>query len=309
VEGDDAAAVHQEFADVLDHSYADIRAIQDDTRKNGLKGTPAWPLIILRTPKGWTGPKEVDGVPIEGTFRAHQVPLANVRTNSDHLHTLEAWMKSYEPEKVFDANGHLVVELAELAPHGLRRMGANPSVNGGHLLKALVLPDFIDYALQVPGPGRVTAEAPRKLGELLRDTLRLNPENFRIFCPDEANSNRLNAIFEATTRCSVEPTVSIDEKVGPEGRVLEVLSEHCTEGWLEGYVLTGRHGVWSSYEAFAQIVDSMVTQHAKWLEESLEFPWRKAIASLNVFLTSHAWRNDHNGFSHQAPGFVDNALQ
>jgi xylulose-5-phosphate/fructose-6-phosphate phosphoketolase len=309
VEGDDPTAVHQQFAGVLDHSYADIRAIQDDTRKNGLKGTPAWPLIILRTPKGWTGPKEVDGVPIEGTFRAHQVPLANVRTNSDHLHTLEAWMKSYEPEKVFDANGHLVVELAELAPHGLRRMGANPSVNGGHLLKALVLPDFIDYALQVPGPGRVTAEAPRKLGELLRDTLRLNPENFRIFCPDEANSNRLNAIFEATTRCSVEPTVSIDEKVGPEGRVVEVLSEHCTEGWLEGYVLTGRHGVWSSYEAFAQIVDSMVTQHAKWLEESLEFPWRKPIASLNVFLTSHAWRNDHNGFSHQAPGFVDNALQ
>ena len=309
VEGDDPAAVHQEFADVLDHSYADIRAIQDDTRKNGLKGTPAWPLIILRTPKGWTGPKEVDGIPIEGTFRAHQVPLANVRTNSDHLHRLEAWMKSYEPEKVFDANGRLVAELAELVPHGPRRMGANPSVNGGHLLKALVLPDFIDYALQVPGPGRVIAEAPRKLGELLRDTLRLNPENFRIFCPDEANSNRLNAIFEATTRCSVEPTVSIDEKVGPEGRVLEVLSEHCTEGWLEGYVLTGRHGVWSSYEAFAQIVDSMVTQHAKWLEESLEFPWRKPIASLNVFLTSHAWRNDHNGFSHQAPGFVDNALQ
>ena len=309
VEGGDPATVHQEFAGVLDHSYADIRAIQDDTRKNGLKVTPAWPLIILRTPKGWTGPKEVDGIPIEGTFRAHQVPLANVRTNSDHLHRLEVWMKSYEPDKLFDANGHLIAELTGLVPHGRRRMGANPHVNGGRLLTALVLPDFINYALEVPAPGRVIAEAPRKLGELLRDTLRLNPENFRIFCPDEANSNRLNAIFEATTRCSVEPTVSIDEKVGPEGRVLEVLSEHCTEGWLEGYVLTGRHGVWSSYEAFAQIVDSMVTQHAKWLEESREFPWRSPIASLNVFLTSHAWRNDHNGFSHQAPGFVDNALQ
>jgi len=309
VEGDDPAAVHQDFAGALDHSYADIRGVQDDVRKNGLKGTPTWPLIILRTPKGWTGPKEVDGLPIEGTFRAHQVPLANVRTNSDHLHMLEAWMKSYEPEKVFDANGHLVAELAELVPHGRRRMGANPHVNGGRLLKALVLPDFINYALEVPAPGRVIAEAPRKLGELLRDTLRLNPENFRIFCPDEANSNRLNAIFEATTRCTVEPTVSIDEKVSPEGRVMEVLSEHCTEGWLEGYVLTGRHGVWSSYEAFAQIVDSMVTQHAKWLEEACEFAWRKPIASLNVFLTSHVWRNDHNGFSHQAPGFVDNALQ
>lgn len=309
VEGDDPSTLHQEFAATLDHAYADIRAIQDTARKNGLKGTPAWPLIIMRTPKGWTGPKEVDGMPIEGTFRAHQVPLANVRTNSEHLRRLEAWMKSYEPDKLFDANGHVVPELAVLAPQGRRRMGANPHVNGGRSLKALVLPDFINYALQVPGPGRVIAEAPRKLGEFLRDTLRLNPENFRIFCPDEANSNRLNAIFEATTRCSVEPTVSIDEKVSADGRVLEVLSEHCTEGWLEGYVLTGRHGVWSSYEAFAQIVDSMITQHAKWLEESREFPWRSPIASLNVFLTSHAWRNDHNGFSHQAPGFVDNVLQ
>jgi xylulose-5-phosphate/fructose-6-phosphate phosphoketolase len=222
---------------------------------------------------------------------------------------LETWMKSYEPNKLFDEDGRLVPELAELAPCNDRRMGANPHVNGGRLLKALVLPDFTNYALEVPGPGCVIAEAPRKLGEFLRDTLRQNPDNFRIFCPDEANSNRLNAIFEATTRCSVEPTVSIDEKVGPEGRVVEVLSEHCTEGWLEGYVLTGRHGVWSSYEAFAQIVDSMITQHAKWLEAAREFPWRRPIGSLNVFLTSHVWRNDHNGFSHQAPGFVDNALQ
>jgi xylulose-5-phosphate/fructose-6-phosphate phosphoketolase len=199
--------------------------------------------------------------------------------------------------------------LAELAPHGDARMGANPHVNGGRVLKTLVLPDFINYALEVPGPGRVVAEAPRKLGEFLRDTLRMNLDNFRVFCPDETNSNRLNAVFDATTRCFVEPTVSIDEKIGPDGRVMEVLSEHCTEGWLEGYVLTGRHGLWSSYEAFAQVVDSMVTQHSKWLEESREYPWRRPLASLNVFITSHAWRNDHNGFSHQAPGFVDNALQ
>jgi xylulose-5-phosphate/fructose-6-phosphate phosphoketolase len=309
VEGDDPADVHQEFAAALDHAYADIKKIQDDARKNGLKGAPAWPMIILRTPKGWTGPKEVEGVPIEGTFRAHQVPLANVRSDSKQLKMLEEWMKSYEPDQVFDKDGRLIPELAELAPHGDHRMGASPHVNGGRVLKELVLPEFINYALKVPGPGRVIAEAPRKLGEFLRDTMRQNAQNFRFFCPDETNSNRLNAIFEATTRCMVEPTVSIDDKVSPEGRVLEVLSEHCTEGWLEGYVLTGRHGVWSSYEAFAQVVDSMITQHAKWLEESKEYPWRRPIASLNVFLTSHAWRNDHNGFSHQAPGFVDNALQ
>jgi xylulose-5-phosphate/fructose-6-phosphate phosphoketolase len=309
VEGDDPADVHQQFADTLDRCYAEIRTIQEDARKNGLKGPPKWPMIILRTPKGWTGPKEVDGLPIEGTFRAHQVPLANVRTNTDQLRMLEAWMKSYEPDKVFDQGGRLIAELAALPPHGHQRIGASPHVNGGRLLKALVLPDFTTYALEVPGPGRVIAEAPRKLGDFLRDTLRQNLENFRIFCPDEANSNRLNAVFEATERCSVEPTVSIDERIGPQGRVMEVLSEHCTEGWLEGYVLTGRHGVWSSYEAFAQVVDSMITQHAKWLESSREFPWRRPISSLNVFLTSHAWRNDHNGFSHQAPGFVDNALQ
>jgi xylulose-5-phosphate/fructose-6-phosphate phosphoketolase len=309
VEGDDPADVHQEFAAALDHAYADIKTIQDDARKNGLKGAPAWPMIILRTPKGWTGPKEVEGLPIEGTFRAHQVPLANVRTDSKQLKMLEEWMKSYEPDKLFDKDGRLIPELVELAPHGDHRMGASPHVNGGRVLKTLVLPEFINYALKVPGPGRVIAEAPRKLGEFLRDTMRQNSQDFRFFCPDETNSNRLNAIFDATTRCMVEPTVSIDDKVSPEGRVLEVLSEHCTEGWLEGYVLTGRHGVWSSYEAFAQVVDSMITQHAKWLEESREYPWRRPIASLNVFLTSHAWRNDHNGFSHQAPGFVDNALQ
>jgi len=308
VEGDDPPHVHQEFAAALDHAYADIKKMQDDARKNSLKGA-AWPMIILRTPKGWTGPKEVEGVPIEGTFRAHQVPLANVRTDSKQLKMLEEWMKSYEPDRLFDKDGRLIPEVAELASHGDHRMGASPHVNGGRVLKALVLPEFINYALKVPGPGSVIAEAPRKLGEFLRDTVRQNSQNFRFFCPDETNSNRLNAIFEATTRCMVEPSVSIDDKVSPEGRVLEVLSEHCTEGWLEGYILTGRHGVWSSYEAFAQVIDSMITQHAKWLEESKEFPWRRPIASLNVFLTSHAWRNDHNGFSHQAPGFVDNALQ
>ena len=215
-------------------------------------------MIILRTPKGWTGPKEVDGVPIEGTFRAHQVPLANVRENPEHLKLLEAWMKSYQPDKLFDPEGRLVSELASLAPSGEHRMGANPHVNGGRLLTALDLPDFTNYALDVPGPGQVLAEAPRKLGEFLRDIIKTNPRNFRFFCPDETNSNRLNAVFEATDRCSLGEIISIDDHVSPDGRVMEVLSEHCCEGWLEGYLLTGRHGVFSSYEAFAQVVDSMV---------------------------------------------------
>jgi xylulose-5-phosphate/fructose-6-phosphate phosphoketolase len=308
VEGDEPALMHQLFADVLDKCYAEIRSIQTEARKNGFKKQPTWPMIILRTPKGWTGPKEVDGTPIEGTFRAHQVPLANVRENPEHLALLESWMKSYKPQELFDHNGRLIPELQGLAPSGDRRMGANPSVNGGRVLTALDLPDFTEYALDVPAPGQVVAEAPRKMGEFLRDVIKANPKNFRCFCPDETNSNRLNAVFEATTRCSVEETVSIDDRIGPDGRVMEVLSEHCCQGWLEGYLLTGRHGVWASYEAFAQVVDSMLTQHAKWLEESRKFPWRRPIGSLNVFLTSHAWRNDHNGFSHQAPGFVDNAL-
>jgi xylulose-5-phosphate/fructose-6-phosphate phosphoketolase len=248
-------------------------------------------------------------VPIEGTFRAHQVPLSTVRENPEHLKMLEAWMRKYRPEELFDKGGRLVAELAALAPRGSRRMGANPHVNGGRLLKALDLPDFAQYALSIPGPGQVVAEAPRKLGEYLRDVIKLNPTNFRFFCPDETDSNRLNAVFEATDRCTMETTVSIDDHLAPDGRVMEVLSEHLCEGWLEGYLLTGRHGMWSSYEAFAQVVDSMVTQHAKWMEQSLEYPWRRPLASLNVLLTSHAWRNDHNGFSHQAPGFVDNVLQ
>ena len=308
VEGDEPAAMHQLFAAALDGCYREIRAIQADVRRNGFRTRPVWPMIVLRTPKGWTGPKVVDGVPIEGTFRAHQVPLATVRENPEHLRLLEAWLRSYRPEELFDAQGRLLPDLASLAPEGDLRMGATPHANGGRLLAPLALPAVRGYALEVPGPGRVLAEAPRKLGEFFRDVIRGNPANFRFWCPDETNSNRLDAVFEATDRCSVARTVPIDDHVSPTGRVMEVLSEHCCEGWLEGYLLTGRHGVWSSYEAFAQIVDSMITQHAKWLEQCRELPWRRPVASLNVFLTSHAWRNDHNGFSHQAPGFVDNAL-
>ena len=250
----------------------------------------------------------MDGIPIEGTFRAHQVPLATVRENPEHLKILEAWMKSYKPQELFDESGKFIDELAELAPKGNRRMGGNPHVNGGRLLTELDLPDFTDYALEIPGPGQVVAEAPRKLGDFFRDIFKLNPTNFRMFCPDETNSNRLNSVLEATERCFTAETVSIDDELSPDGRVMEVLSEHCCQGWLEGYLLTGRHGMWSSYEAFAQVVDSMLTQHAKWLEQCRDFHWRKPVASLNVLLTSHAWRNDHNGFSHQATGFVDNAL-
>jgi xylulose-5-phosphate/fructose-6-phosphate phosphoketolase len=309
VEGDDPEIVHQLFAGALDRCYLGIRDIQKNARTSKNFPRPAWPMIILRTPKGWTCPKEVDGVPIEGTFRAHQVPLATVCENPEHLKMLEAWMRTYRPEELFDKEGRLIPELAELAPQGNRRMGANPHVNGGRLLKALNLPDFAQYALDIPGPGEVVAEAPRKLGEYLRDVIKLNPANFRLFCPDETDSNRLGAVFDATNRCTMETIISLDDHLAPDGRVLEVLSEHLCEGWLEGYLLTGRHGMWSSYEAFAQVVDSMVTQHAKWMEQCLEYPWRRPLASLNILLTSHAWRNDHNGFSHQAPGFVDNVLQ
>ena len=308
VEGDDPAVVHQLLAGELDACYTEIRSIQDEARKSGFKKQPIWPMIVLRTPKGWTCPKEVDGIPIEGTFRAHQVPITTVRENPEHLKIVEAWMRSYEPQQLFDRNGKLIDELAELAPTGNRRMGGSPHVNGGRLLTALDLPDFVNYALEIPGPGQVVAEAPRKLGAFFRDIFKCNPTNFRMFCPDETNSNRLGAVFEATKRCFTAKSVSIDDDLMPDGRVMEVLSEHCCQGWLEGYLLSGRHGMWSSYEAFAQVVDSMLTQHAKWLEQCREFAWRKPLASLNVLLTSHAWRNDHNGFSHQATGFVDNAL-
>jgi xylulose-5-phosphate/fructose-6-phosphate phosphoketolase len=308
VEGDDPEVVHQLLAQTLEDCYAEIRGIQQEARKSGFKMQPVWPMIILRTPKGWTCPKEVDGTPIEGTFRAHQVPLASVKDNPEHLKILEAWMKSYKPEELFDKNGKFLEELAALAPVGNRRMGGSPHVNGGRKLVTLALPDFTDYALEIPGPGQVLAEAPRKLGDFFRDIFKMNPTNFRMFCPDESNSNRLNSIFEATKRCSMAEIVSIDDELGPDGRVMEVLSEHLCQGWLEGYLLTGRHGMWSSYEAFAQVVDSMTTQHAKWLEQCRAYLWRRPLASLNVLLTSHAWRNDHNGFSHQATGYVDNAL-
>lgn len=309
VAGDDLPGIHQRFAAALDSAYGDIRGIQRSARDYGNVARVRWPMIILRSPKGWTGPKEVDGVPVEGTFRAHQVPLANVVENPQHLAQLEAWMRSYAPDTLFDDNGVLVPELQALTPPSALRMGAVPHVNGGRLLTALDLPDFAHYGLEVPGPGQVIAEAPRKLGEYLRDVIRANPRNFRLFGPDETNSNRLNAVFEATERTASGPLLEIDEHIARDGRVMEVLSEHLCEGWLEGYLLSGRHGMWSTYEAFAQVVDSMVTQHAKWLQQAREFPWRRPLASLNILLTSHAWRNDHNGFSHQSTGFVDNVLQ
>jgi xylulose-5-phosphate/fructose-6-phosphate phosphoketolase len=310
VEGDDPARVHRDFARALDLSYAEIRSIQAVARRDGVKVRPRWPAIVLRTPKGWTGPKVVDGKPIEGTFRAHQVPLSGVRENADHLRMLEAWMKSYEPEKLFDSRGRLVPALADLAPKGDRRMGKIPHANGGSLLVPLVIPDYSQYALPVPSPGREKKESTRQLGMMLRDVFSSNKgaQNFRLFCPDETNSNRLGAVYEVENRCLVEPPVASDERVAADGRVMEVLSEHNCQGWLEGYLLTGRHGLFATYEAFALIVASMATQHAKWLEASASLPWRTPIASLNYLLTSTCWRNDHNGFSHQGPGFMDTVI-
>lgn len=309
VAGDDLPGMHQRFAAALNDCHDQILSIQAQARTLGSPVRARWPLIILRSPKGWTGPKVVDGLPVEGTFRAHQVPLANVRDNPEHLQQLESWMRSYAPASLFSDSGALLPELQALTPAAELRMGAVPHVNGGRRLIALELPDFAHYGLQVPGPGQVIAEAPRKLGEYLRDVMRNNPRNFRVFGPDETNSNRLNAVFEADRRTACGPCLSIDDRLAPDGRVMEVLSEHLCEGWLEGYLLTGRHGMWSTYEAFAQVVDSMVTQHAKWLQQSKEFAWRRPLASLNILITSHAWRNDHNGFSHQSTGFVDNVLQ
>jgi xylulose-5-phosphate/fructose-6-phosphate phosphoketolase len=309
VAGDDLPGMHQRFAAALDACHDTIRQIQRDARERGVPVRARWPLIILRSPKGWTGPKVVDGLPVEGTFRAHQVPLATVVSNPEHLQQLEAWMRSYAPQSLFDERGTLRQELQALTPPAALRMGAVASVNGGRRLVALDLPDIADYGLEVPQPGEVIAEAPRKLGEYLRDVMRNNPGNFRVFGPDETNSNRLNAVFDASDRTAAGPCLEIDDHLAADGRVMEVLSEHLCEGWLEGYLLTGRHGMWSTYEAFAQTVDSMVTQHAKWLQQSREFAWRRPLASLNILLTSHAWRNDHNGFSHQSTGFVDNVLQ
>jgi xylulose-5-phosphate/fructose-6-phosphate phosphoketolase len=307
VEGEDPHRMHQAFAATLDRCHAEIRAIQREAREGGFSGRPRWPAIVLRTPKGWTGPSELYGLPVEGTFRSHQVPLPDAGSDPEQRAMLEAWMRGYRPEELFDGEGRLVPELVALAPSGNRRMGANPHANGGTVLSELDVPDFRDYALAVERPATQRAESTRKLGELLRDTFTRNAgqANFRLFCPDETNSNRLGAVFEVENRCFVGKTLPIDDHVAPSGRVLEVLSEHLCEGWLEGYLLTGRHGLFATYEAFAMIPASMMVQHAKWLEEADKLPWREPISSLNVLLTSTAWRNDHNGFSHQGPGLID----
>ena len=310
VAGDDPAAVHQELAGALDAALAEIRSIQDTARRDGFRQRPAWPMIVLETPKGWTGPKSLDGVPIEGTFRAHQVPLGGLAEHPERLEMLEQWMKSYRPDELFDADGRLMPELAALAPEGTRRMGANPHANGGQLLRELRLPDFRAHAVDVPSPGAVFGEATHVLGGFVRDVMKLNQDarNFRLFGPDETASNRLSDVFDVTDRVSVAEIREGDDHIAPDGRVMEVLSEHLCQGWLEGYLLTGRHGLFSCYEAFIHIVDSMFNQHAKWLKVSRRIPWRRPIASLNYLLTSHVWRQDHNGFSHQDPGFIDHVV-
>jgi xylulose-5-phosphate/fructose-6-phosphate phosphoketolase len=308
VDGDDPQVMHRLMADALDVALASIRSIQQSARHNSAGfHRPKWPMIVLRSPKGWTGPKEVDGLKVEGFWRAHQVPIANPRGNPDHLKLLEQWMKSYRPEELFDGSGRLVPELQALAPKGNRRMGANPHANGGLLKRELKLPDFRCYAVEVATPGSIVAEATRELGKLLREVVTLNADarNFRIMGPDETSSNRLDAVFEVTDRVWMEEIAPYDVHLAHDGRVMEVLSEHLCQGWLEGYLLTGRHGVFSCYEAFIHIVDSMFNQHAKWLKVSRALPWRRPIASLNYLLTSHVWRQDHNGFSHQDPGFID----
>jgi xylulose-5-phosphate/fructose-6-phosphate phosphoketolase len=309
VSGHEPRAVHRDFAAALDRCLDAIADVQRTARAAGkISARPRWPVLVLRTPKGWTGPKEVDGVPIEGTFRAHQVPLGEVRTNPAHLAALERWMKSYRPEELFDGRGALVESLRTLAPGGDRRMGANLHANGGRLCVPLARPPLEPYAVAVSAPGAEQRESTRQLGLWLRDIYRRNPRSFRLFCPDETNSNRLGAVFEAENRCLVERIEPGDDHVSTDGRVMEVLSEHNCEGWLEGYVLTGRHGLFATYEAFALIVASMATQHAKWLEACGDLPWRAPIPSLNLLLTSTCWRNDHNGFSHQGPGFMDTIL-
>jgi xylulose-5-phosphate/fructose-6-phosphate phosphoketolase len=307
VEGDEPAAMHQLMAATLDAAVTRIREIQHRARTAGVDGRPRWPMIVLRTPKGWTGPKVVDGVHIEGTFRAHQVPLAEVRTNPAHLKLLDEWLRSYRAEELFDETGKLRAELAALAPSGARRMGANPQANGGLRLRDLHMPAFREYAVRVDTPGATDAEDTRVVGRFLRDVIRLNqrPRTFRMFGADETNSNRLDAVFEATERQWMLPIVAYDDHLAVEGSVIEVLSEHQCQGWLEGYLLTGRHGLFNSYEAFIHIVDSMFNQHAKWLQVTRQIPWRRPLSSLNYLLSSHVWRQDHNGFTHQDPGFLD----
>ena len=307
VEGDEPEAMHQLMAATFDTVVKEIQTIQEEARSRGHSGRPVWPMIILRSPKGWTGPKVVDEKPVEGTWRSHQVPVADLASKPEHLKILEEWLKSYRPEELFDEHGKLIPELATLAPEGDQRMGANPHANGGLLLKDLVMPDFRTYSVPVTKPGTETAESTRILGAFLRDVMKLNLEsrNFRVFGPDETASNRLDALYEVTGKEWMEPLLPTDDHLSPDGRVMEVLSEHMCQGWLEGYLLTGRHGFFSCYEAFIHIVDSMFNQHAKWLNTTRNIAWRRPIASLNYLLTSHVWRQDHNGFSHQDPGFID----
>ncbi len=310
VEGSDPDLMHMAMAAALDEAFDDIARIQDAARHDSHRERPLWPMIVLRSPKGWTGPKEVDGLPTEGTWRSHQVPLSGLAARPDHLAQLEAWMRSYRPEELFDADGALIPDLAQLAPTGERRMSASPHANGGVLLRPLTLPDFRAHAVDVPAPGAVDAESTRVLGELLRDVFRDNADyrNFRLFGPDETASNRLGAVFAATERTWEAEGLPTDDHLATDGRVMEVLSEHLCQGWLEGYLLTGRHGLFSCYEAFIHIIDAMLNQHAKWLKVSREIPWRRPVASLNYLLTSHVWRQDHNGFSHQDPGFIDHVV-
>ncbi len=308
VEDSDPGAMHQLMAATLDEVADEIAQIHDRARSHGQLDRPRWPMIVLRTPKGWTGPKVVDGLPAEGSFRSHQVPLADLASKPEHLRQLEEWLRSYKPEELFDDDGALRPELAALAPEGERRMGANPHANGGQLLRELEMPDFREHAVEVPRPGAGTTEATRVLGGLLRDVIRRNPDSFRIVGPDETASNRLGAVFEATDRVWEARTLASDDHLADDGRVMEVLSEHLCQGWLEGYLLTGRHGLFNCYEAFIHIVDSMFNQHAKWLKVTRDIPWRRPIASLNYLLSSHVWRQDHNGFSHQDPGFIDHVI-
>ena len=307
VAGDDPMPVHERLAATMDAVLDQVDRIQRAAGE-GVTERPRWPMIILRTPKGWTGPKIVDGQPSEGTFRSHQVPIADVRENPEHLSLLETWLRSYRPEELFDETGALLPELAALAPRGDRRMSANPHANGGLLRKDLSLPDFHDYAVEISAPGTTMSEATRVLGEFVRDIIRANPRTFRLFGPDETSSNRLDAVFEVTDRVWMAETRPGDGNLAPDGRVMEVLSEHLCQGWLEGYLLTGRHGLFSCYEAFIHVIDSMFNQHAKWLKMTREIGWRRPIASLNYLLTSHVWRQDHNGFSHQDPGFIDHVV-
>jgi xylulose-5-phosphate/fructose-6-phosphate phosphoketolase len=308
VDGQDPATMHRQMASTIDAVVEEITGIQQAARAGDTVVGAPWPMIVLRSPKGWTGPESVDGLPTEGTWRSHQVPLAEVRTNPEHLAALESWMKNYRPEELFDEDGALIPELAELPPKANRRMSANPHANGGLLLQPLFLPDFRTYAVEVAKPSTTFSEATRVLGGFVRDVIRANPSRFRLFGPDETDSNRLTPVFEATDRTWEAHTLATDEHLSPDGRVMEVLSEHQCQGWLEGYLLTGRHGLFNRYEAFIHIVDSMFNQHAKWLKTTRTIPWRRPVASLNYLLSSHVWRQDHNGFSHQDPGFIDHVV-